>query len=70
MKKENRILDFIGAWLGVFDVDWNRGFDDDGYTDFLGIDPLNEPIFYGNTAYVPQPQPNTIDIKTATHRAQ
>ncbi len=41
-------LDTVAAWLGVFDADWEHEFADDGYTDYFGLAPLNEPLFYSD----------------------
>ena len=49
MKREHRVLDFIGAWLGVFEVDWDSDFEDDGYTDILGRD-VDEEFFFSDNA--------------------
>jgi len=44
MKREHRVLDFIGSWLGVFGVDWDSDFESDGYTDIWGRD-VDERFF-------------------------
>ena len=47
MKKDSHaFLDFVGSFLGVFDVDWDSDFDDDGYTDWLGLQDIGEPVFF------------------------
>lgn len=40
------VLDYLAAWLGVCCDDWDADFDDDGYTDFWGREPLNEPLVW------------------------
>ena len=47
MKGEHRVLDFIAAWLSVFDVDWDSDFESDGYTDILGRD-VEEDFFFAD----------------------
>ncbi len=40
-----KVLDFIAAAAGVFDVEWEKDFDDDGYDDITGRADIDEPIF-------------------------
>lgn len=42
MKITTKVLDWIAAWMGVFDVDWEAGLEDDGYSDPFGRAALGE----------------------------
>jgi len=44
MLNSNAFCDTVANILGVFDIDWDRDFEDDGYTDLLGLAPLGEPV--------------------------
>lgn len=48
MRTHHRALDFIASLFTAFDVDWDSDYADDGYTDFWGRAPLNEPLFIGD----------------------
>jgi len=39
------IADMVANLLGVFDVDWDKGFEDDGYDDVLALAPFTEPLW-------------------------
>ncbi|MEG0751302.1 MAG: hypothetical protein RR998_01600 [Oscillospiraceae bacterium] len=46
---DNRVLDFLGALIGVSCIDWDGDFADDGYSDFWGLVPLGEPLFLNDS---------------------
>lgn len=71
MKYKKRVLlDFAAALLGVFEVDWENDFADDGYTDFPGRENIAEPVFYDE--FIAERAPaNTINLaKPRADRAQ
>lgn len=43
--KINRICDAVAAWMGIFGVNWEADFPDDGYRDLRGRAPLCEPVW-------------------------
>ncbi len=51
----DRICSRIAAWMGIFGVDWQADFEDDGYRDLRGLAPVGEPLWIDDLA--PQPQP-------------
>ncbi len=48
MRTNHKALDFIASLFTAFDVDWDADYADDGYTDFWGRAPLDEPLFIGD----------------------
>ena len=40
-------LEILLSLFGLSDVDWNSDFADDGYTDWAGLDDLDEPLWFG-----------------------
>ena len=40
------VLEWIANVLGLFSVDWETDFEDDGYTSFFGLAPLDEPVLF------------------------
>ena len=64
-KNSNAFFDFLGSLLGVYEVDWDSDFDDDRYTDWLGLQDIGEPVFFDE--YIQDhEQKNTITV--ASHR--
>ena len=49
-----RFADLIAAFMGIFDVDWDADFEDDGYTDLLGAAPVDEPFWIDDLDDRPQ----------------
>lgn len=55
MRTQHKALDLIASLFTAFDVDWDREFDDDGYTDLWGRAPLNEPLWIGDLVDAEEP---------------
>ncbi len=53
---KHRVLDWIAGWMGVFDVDWDADFEDDGYRDPRGLAALDEPLWLSDLADRPSVQ--------------
>ena len=69
MKNNNAIFDFLGSFLGVSEVDWDSDFADDGYTDWLGLQDIGEPVFFDEWMQDAE-QKNTIKVASRRKRAQ
>jgi hypothetical protein len=69
MKNNNAIFDFLGSFLGVSDVDWDSDFEDDGYTDWLGLQDIGEPVFYDEWLQDIE-RKDTIKVASRRKRAQ
>ena len=60
---DHQITEWIANLLGIFSVDWDSDFEDDGYTDYFGLAPLDEPMFFSYET--PEPEAVPADIRPA-----
>jgi len=56
MNSQN-LFDQMANLLGIFSVDFEEDFSDDGYTDLFGLTPLDEPLVFSAEIKKPQTAP-------------
>lgn len=62
MNQQHCFWDSLAAWLGVTCDDWDTDFAGDGYTDFWGRAPLDEPLWWEPAEEMETPDQRNVTI--------